>query len=305
MSQEVYLFSNAADVQPPTWNNPVLAHIHVPKTGGSSFRKMLIDHFGDAHLALYVDDTFFVYSEEEIAEHLSNNSIRAFSSHFVRTFPKSLAGRDLLYICFIRNPVEQFISHMTYMRKWFHGLREAAMLSCLPPNMLSLSLRETARWILTCERDIRFRENDITNFFARFPFRARYGSAAPEALYRQKRLAIAKEVLKSFFFVGVTEQMDRSVTLLQALAREHGLDLPRGKIPFENTSFEQRDDLTWLREDDEVGALLFDAVREDQQLYAWALARFDALAKSQLDSYENPRNFSPTHDLLQPERRAI
>jgi hypothetical protein len=61
------------------------------------------------------------------------------------------------------------------------------------------------------------------------------------------------------------------------LARQRQLDFPPGAVTVENTSYEGRDDLTWIREDDEVGSLLLSSIREDQQLYAWALARFSRL----------------------------
>jgi hypothetical protein len=40
--------------------DPVIAHTHVPKCGGTAFRKFLIRHYGAAHLALYVLDTYFL-----------------------------------------------------------------------------------------------------------------------------------------------------------------------------------------------------------------------------------------------------
>ena len=258
------------------WQDPVIAHIHVPKCAGTSFRNMLIGHFGPAHLALYADDTFFVYSEQELTRYLADRSIRAFSSHFVRTFPPSIAGRDLVYVTFLRKPVDQFISYLTYVRKVFPAIQDPNLLSCLPPDLPSLSLREAAHWILTREHDVNFRENYTTNFFARFPFRNEYGDSMPEGFYREKRLSIAQRVLEQFFFVGITEQMDRSISLMQFLAQEQGLAFPHGKVSIENTSFDGRGDLSWIREDDEVGALLLASVEEDNQLYASAVARLDS-----------------------------
>jgi len=234
---------------------------------------MMIRYFGAAHLSLYVDNTFFVYTEAELAALVCDPGVKAFSSHFVRTFPPRLAGRDLVYIAFLRDPIQQFISHLTYVRKHFQGIREPELLSCLPPNLASLSLREAARWILTSPRDVRFRENHNTNFFARFPFLQRAGHCPCDARYQKDRLALARSVLENFFFVGITEQMDASIKRLQARAARHGVDFPPGNIGFENVSNEGRDDLSWTHPDDEVGALLWNSTREDRQLYDWAAAR--------------------------------
>jgi len=76
-----------------SFREPILGHIHVPKTGGSSFRKALDDHFRDAHLHLYFDhSTTFVYENGELARLVRPPSVSAFSSHFVRRFPETLAG---------------------------------------------------------------------------------------------------------------------------------------------------------------------------------------------------------------------
>ena len=281
---------------------PVIAHIHVPKCAGSSVRKLLSDSFGPAHAHLYVDDTFFVYSEAELAACVSDPTIRAFSSHFVRSFPRSIAGRDMLYFSFLRNPIEQFISYVTYTRKVFHDVRDANLLNCLPPDLPSLSIRQAAHWILTREHHVNFRENYTTNFFARFPFLARYGDAKPESFYRKHRLDIAKRVLSGFFFIGITEHLDRSFALLQSLARQRQLDFPGGALTMENTSYERRDDLTWIHEDDEVGSLLLRSIREDRQLYAWALARFSRM-RDRSTSQGNHESLSVARG--QPGQQAI
>ena len=56
--------------------DPVIAHIHVPKCAGTAFRKFLIQHYGAAHLSLYVPDTYFVYPPDQIAEYLRDTSLR-------------------------------------------------------------------------------------------------------------------------------------------------------------------------------------------------------------------------------------
>jgi len=242
---------------------PVLAHIHVPKCAGTSFRALLERYFGPRHLGLYVNDTYFAYGDDALRSYLLQDpEIRGFSSHHVRMFPRWLAGREMLYVTFLRDPIQQFVSYMTHIKKHYSRITSESLLEAVPPDAPQLTLREFARWLLTQDRDIPFRENHNVNFFARH--------SAPAAA---DRLQAAKAALDRFFFVGITERMEESMCKLRALVRAAGLNFPPGPIPVENTSAEYRDDLSWINPDDEVGSLLLRSVEKDQQLYDWAAAR--------------------------------
>jgi len=180
----------------------------------------------------------------------------------VRVFPHWLAAREVLYVTFLREPVQQFLSYMTHMKKHYAGLTSKSLLEAVPPDAPQLSLRDFARWLLANKRDVPFRENHNVNFFARH--------SAPTAA---DRLEAAKAALEGFFFVGITERMEASVARLRSLARAAGLDFPPGPLPVENTSAEFRDDLSWIHPDDEVGSMLLQSVEKDRQLYEWAMAR--------------------------------
>jgi hypothetical protein len=244
---------------------PVLAHIHVPKCAGTSLRALFERYFGPRHLTLYVDDTYFVYDDAALRSYLLQDSdIQGFSSHHVRVFPRWLAGREMLYVSFLRDPVQQFVSYMTHIKKYYATITSRSLLEAVPPDAPQLTLREFARWLLTQDRDIPFRENHNVNFFARH--------SAPTA---PDRLEAAKAALEGFFFVGITERMEESVARLRALAHTAGLEFPPGPMPVENTSAECRDDLQWINPDDKVGSLLLRSVEKDQQLYDWAAARMN------------------------------
>jgi len=260
----IYAFAelgNAAKAQAV----PVLAHIHVPKCAGTSFRALLERHFGPKHLGLYVNDTYFAYGNEALRSYLLQDpEIRGFSSHHVRVFPHWLAGREMLYVTFLRDPIEQFVSYMTHIKKHYATITSESLLDAVPPDAPQLTLREFARWLLTEDRDIPFRENHNVNFFSRH--------TAPTA---PDRLEAAKAALAEFFFVGITERMADNMAKLGVLARAAGLDFPPGPIPVENTSAEYRDDLSWINPADEVGSLLLRSVEKDRQLYDWAVARLN------------------------------
>lgn len=262
---KVLAFAEVGGTSEPKTEVPVLAHIHIPKCAGTSFRVLLQRHLRAGHLPLYVDDTYFVYGEETLRDYLLRDpDMRGFSSHHVRTFPRWLAGREMLYVTFLRDPIQQFVSYMTHIRKHYAAITAVSLLEAVPPDAPQLPLREFARWLLTQDRDIPFRENHNVNFFSRH--------SAPAAT---DRLAAAKAALEKFFFVGITERMEQSMRKLRALALEAGLDFPPGELPVENISSELRDDLRWIHPGDEVGSLLLRSVEQDRQLYDWAAARLN------------------------------
>ena len=187
---------------------PVLAHIHVPKCAGTSFRRALDEVFHRGHLHLYFETgterslpTSFVYSTEQISRLIESDNVAAFSSHFVRRFQATSAGRDLYYVTFLRQPVEQFLSYLSFTRCVFGHISDPDLLSHLPPRMPELSLRECARWLLRhdTKKFINFRENYVTNFFARYEVQERYGFCYTDPAYRIVRLHLARNVLRRFF----------------------------------------------------------------------------------------------------------
>jgi hypothetical protein len=237
-----------------------------------------LDQAGAAHRNLFVNNTHFVYSEDALAETLLQSpSIKFLSSHFILTFPPRLAGRPMLYFTLLRDPVQQFISYLTYVKKEFAVVTDPNLLSCLPPDPCSLSSREFTRWLLSQDRDdIPFRENYTVNRLAMQTYLSRQDPAAPfdRAAFRAVRLTVAKEVLNQCIAVGLTEQMHESVAQLRKIASSHDVHLPPGPVGMVNSSSEFRDDLSWIHPADEVGAMLLHSLQEDRQLYDWAAARF-------------------------------
>ncbi|HUE00992.1 MAG TPA: sulfotransferase family 2 domain-containing protein [Bryobacteraceae bacterium] len=245
---------------------PVLAHIHVPKCAGTSFRVMQERYFGARHVGLYTDDTYFVYATEVLRGYLLQYpEMQGFSSHHVRRFPEWLGGRRILYITFLRDPVQQFVSYMTHIQKHYASIGSPSLREVVPPDAPRRTLREFARWLVTHDQDIPFRENYTVNFFTRH-----------NAPGTADRLEAAKATLDQFFFVGISERMEESVGKLRELLRAEGLEFPPGPVPIENTSAECRDDLSWINPEDEVGSLLLRSLELDRQLYDWAVARLCA-----------------------------
>jgi hypothetical protein len=135
--------ANSTGARVPAPASPLLAHIHIPKTGGESVYHLL-QHFDKGHVNLYVDNPLFVYSEPALTPTVCDSAVRSVSSHFVLTFPPYLAGRRMLYLTLLREPVQQFLSYLTFIRKIFRNLRDENHLARLPADPPALTSREFA-----------------------------------------------------------------------------------------------------------------------------------------------------------------
>jgi hypothetical protein len=259
--------------------SPVLVHIHVPKTGGTSV-VVLLQQAGKPHINLYVNDTYFMYTPDVLAKDvLADYAIKSLSSHYVLTFPPYLGGRRMLYFTILRDPIQQFVSYLTFIKKKFKDIKDPNLLACLPGDPVALTLREFAYWLLMLDRDdIPFRENYTVNFLTKQVYRTLQGTDAKvdQAAFKAVRLTLAKAVLDQFVFVGLTERMSESIDELRKVLRPIGIEIPPSQIGNDNVSSEFRDDLQWTRPDDEVGALLHKALEEDMELYNWAVERFES-----------------------------
>jgi hypothetical protein len=179
----------------------------------------------------------------------------------------------VLYVTFLRHPVQQFLSYLYHVRGHFSAISDPALLSCLPPNLPRLSLRETADWILAQRREINFSENYTINFFAN-PVAGHLDDNG----YRRARLGIVQNLLRQFFFVGIAERLDQCLDLLRDKLAPRDIKLPAGPAPVLNTSLREQtklSDISWIHEHDRVGKRLLESVAEDDALYRWAVERLE------------------------------
>lgn len=263
---------------------PLLVHVHIPKTAGISFNKVLEGSFGERHLNCYVPEPH-VYTAEALGEVLFDRpDLVSISSHSFRRFPSILADRIPLYTCFLRRPLERLISNMAFIKKNFAIFPDIIKRE-YPSNAHELSIRQLMRWCLDRQGDLN-RLGMATHYLAEaewdaatcaiYPVANRAPSAS-EALrrcYDELAYELAQQILERFCFVGLTEQAAESVDILNRLLRGYGLNLtvPMGR---ENVSHDVVGDTSWLTADDEVGGRALAYAEIDEPLYQYGLGRME------------------------------
>ena len=91
--------------------------------------------------------------------------------------------------------------------------------------------------------------------------------------YGLDRPDIASLILDQFFFVGITEEMDKSLELLRASFKTLGIELRKPRLLHLNRS-RTRENLSWVNPGDAVGQRLLGCQPSDEQLYRKFRERF-------------------------------
>jgi len=268
---------------------PLLVHVHLPKCAGTSFLKVLRASFGKRHIDHYPEGSSHLFTREEWWRFvIENPKAVSFSSHSLRVFPPILADRQPLYVAFLRNPLQRYVSHLTYSKKCFYTFPET-LRAHLPPDCPDMSLREIAAWLLENQLSSVYRNMLAANFLAEQTWLDRVGAMMHagaqwldegpilSAGFDQAKLALATATLEEFFFVGIVEEMDASLDLLKRKLEPYGMKLKIAGTPVENVSSELIDDLTWLTPTDSVGAVILSQLETDIRLYRRFQSRFRAL----------------------------
>lgn len=266
---------------------PILVHVHIPKCAGTSVSRMLEAAHGPLHHNFYPQGPDFTPSNDQLTRVLANEpATKSIASHSIRVFPPVIDGRSAVYVCFLRDPLEQFVSYTSYIKKNFDSLRPAHKM-LLPPDLDRISLRESARQIMTAERPVPFAANFATWFLTAAAFRRGLPNnldaaarAKADALYRRIDLQMALDTLSNFILVGLSDRMADSIALLRHAVKPYGLNLDQVAAGHENVSKDYVDDTSWLTPDDEVGAMVLRSVEKDRQLYAAMRRRFDSALRA-------------------------
>jgi len=202
--------------------DPLLVHVHVPKTAGQSLMNMLWNSFGERviHIDYATDpagtgpavapDLDFV--GEQLAAH---PDAQAITSHCFRfEHPAVLAGRRALYTTFLRDPWEQSKSWIRYIKARATTFPVATRTFLqLPDGVEDWPLTDIAQHLIDGSSGPADRR---AGGFWFLPGRFFGCDGDPDALIR---------LLERFFLVGVFEEFDRSLQTLRSRLVPVGLDL--------------------------------------------------------------------------------
>jgi len=242
----------------------LLLHCHIPKTAGTTVSAGLRKSFEILHFHHFHPDPFYILDRENLEQLLEiDPSLRSISSHHLRSFPLSVCNRPTFLITFLRRPEDTFISQLKYAQRHFSTFPPEVQ-SLWPKETPRLSLRELARAYLdmvTANQDF----SPQTRFFCNPDAMARFGLSDGNR-YGLDSWELAYAILKEFHFVGIVDEMKKSLELLTDLLGQRGVKVYFSSVDKENSSPE-RAQPAWLTLEDEVGRRVLEASKSDSLLY--------------------------------------
>lgn len=248
--------------------SPLILHCHIPKTAGTTVSAGFSKTFEFFHLHHCHPDPFYILRRETLESLLEIfPDLRSISSHHLRSFPLSVGARPTFLLTFLRRPEDAFISQLKYIQHKFWSLPEP-MRGLWPKETPHLTLRELARRYLDKEAAIqdlcpqtRFLCNPNAGELFGLPDSNRKGLNSYE---------MAHQILTGFHFVGVVEEMKKSLEVLADRLLEWGIRVYFDHDLKLNTSREASNP-AWLTPEDEVGRRVLAASENDRLLHEYFL----------------------------------
>ncbi|HEV2591652.1 MAG TPA: hypothetical protein VGU02_07140 [Gaiellaceae bacterium] len=227
---------------------PLLATVHIQRTGGTTLENLLVRHFGRAHRKISWkngwDDVI-----AQVRDAGGDPATRSIRGHFPFSL-RRLLPQDTRFATFFRDPVRRIVSHYDL----FQQHPNVAGIYGLPAVPQGVSLEEAVG------SGEYFLDNVMTRMLSDAP--------SPFEEPTREHLAQAIRNLETFDVVGLTERYEESLVLFQRT-----FDLPFVMQPRANAT--QRSGAA------EIPASTIELIRDrnllDLELYAAALARFDEL----------------------------
>lgn len=236
-----------------TSQKPLYIIFHVPKTGGTSFRFQLKRFFRqDQALFLYRDSYPQINNKEKIKGLINSltpnqkQKIKVIIGHKVyygidELFP----GREIRYVIFFRHPAARIVSRYNFSR---------TLLAAYPGQYKLDDVIKEGRIVAFNDfvKTAAFCRNSLYRFFLE------HGMGSSD-LSVEQNLGKIKDILKTFYFVGLTEKSGEDFLFL---FHQLGLNPLALRLNASKKFFKPDDGLTEkLRSGNEI----------DYQLYDWAV----------------------------------
>lgn len=251
----------------------VLLFEHIPKTAGSTFRRVLWQQYGSAHEVHTSMNDPEPRTEQIRAAIRAGRTLRALTSHVGYGLHERLPDHlRFAHVTILRDPVDRAVSHYYYARSRGNVGEDTTLLDfCRPGLSRPNALRA---W------------NTQTAYLSGLRLRQLHGHPFDPTEYDEALLDQAKANLDRFAAVGLLERFDESLLLLgrtfgwplvtlRSLPRNVGRRPPRAALS------------------DEEREALEAANRLDRALYRYATERFEALLEERVpDAPERLRSLS-------------
>ena len=265
-------------------HTPVILHAHIPKTAGISLSDRFRRSFDTLHFHHYHPDPQFILNVEDLQTLIRISPwLQSITSHNLRTFPVRLGPRQACYITLLRRPSDCVVSLVAFIKRNFRVLSFEVQRDW-PRNTPDLSLRDLTEYYLDQAQGAE--QSPQTRFLCNPVTMAAHG-LGDRSEYGVNSYPVARLILQRFFFVGIVDEMGKSLEVLSGKLKQVELELWMGWMPRLNVT-KKKGRLPWLNEEDAVGRRLLTANQSDERLYAEFRQKLDA-------AYRNLNAFKKTN----------
>ena len=258
---------------------PLILHCHIPKTAGTTVSEGFRQSFGIYHFHHLHPDPYYVLTRDVLEDFLQINPfLTCITSHHLRSFPLSIANRATFLFTFLRRPEDAFISTLRFAQREFFAFPPEAQ-RLWPKETPRLPLRELARQYLamhTAFPDI----SAQTRFFCNPSEMAEFGLSDGHD-YGLNSPEIAFSILQEFHFVGIVEEMKKSLEVLTDLLLQRGV-MVYFDLRLKLNASPDNSRPAWLTPEDEVGRQILETNKSDRLLH-------DYFRKQILESHRDLR----------------